>query len=147
MPLISDKDADFLREEFGKRLVHPVKLAMFTQTVECQFCAETRQMVEEIAALSDKIEPVVYNFIDNEAVAQSYGIDKIPAIAILGAQDGQEKDYGIRFYGIPSGYEFTSVIEGIIDVSKGESSLKPKTKATLAGLTEPVHIQVFVTPT
>jgi glutaredoxin-like protein len=147
MSLISEKDADFLREEFGKRLVHPVKLAIFTQAVECQFCAETHQMVEEIAALSDKIEPVVYNLITDEAVAKSYGIDKIPAIAVLGAQDGQEKDYGIRFYGIPSGYEFTSVIEAIIDVSRGESSLKPKTKATLAGLTEPVHIQVFVTPT
>ena len=147
MPLISKQDAEFLKTEFDKELVNPVKLVMFTQTFECQYCAETRQIVEEIAALSDKIELVVYNFVTDKPVAEGYGIDKIPAIAIIGVQDGQEKDYAIRFYGIPSGYEFTSIIEDIVDVSKGESGLNAKTKQALAELTEPVHLQVFVTPT
>jgi glutaredoxin-like protein len=80
-------------------------------------------------------------------VADLYGIDKIPAIAILRTEDGTDRDYGIRFYGIPSGYEFSSIIEDIIGVSKGESGLKPKSKQVLAELTEPVHFQVFVTPT
>ena len=147
MPLISQKDADALREEFAAQLVNPVKLVMFTQTVECQFCAETRQIVEEVAALSDKIEPVIYNFITDKAAAESYGIDKIPAIALLGAKDGKEQDYGIRFYGIPSGYEFATIVEDIVAVSRGESGVKPAPLKALAGLTEPVHIQVFVTPT
>jgi len=147
MPLISKKDADALREEFAAQLVNPVKLVMFTQTVECQFCAETRQIVEEVAALSEKIEPVIYNFVTDKPVAESYGIDKIPAIALLGAKDGKEQDYGIRFYGIPSGYEFATVVEDIIAVSRGETGVKPATQKALAGLTEPVHLQVFVTPT
>jgi len=147
MPLIAKKDADALRDEFAAQLVNPVKLVMFTQTVECQFCAETRQIVEELAALSDKIEPVIYNFITDKPLAESYGIDKIPAIAILGVKDGKEQDYGIRFYGIPSGYEFVSIVEDILAVSRGESGIKPATQKALAGLTEPVHIQVFVTPT
>jgi glutaredoxin-like protein len=147
MSLISEKDADFLRKEFETHLVDPVKLVMFTQTIECQFCKETRQIVEEIAGLSDKITAEVYNFVTDKATADLYGVDKIPAIAMLRVKDGQERDYGIRFYGIPSGYEFTSIIEDIMDVSRGESSLQPKTKEALASLTQPVHFQVFVTPT
>jgi len=147
MSLIAQKDADYLRETFEKELVGPVKLVMFTQTIECQFCAETHQIVEEIASLSDKISFEVYNFVTDKAVADLYGVDKIPAIAILRVEDGGDKDYGLRFFGIPSGYEFTSVIEDVMDVSKGESGLQPKTKEVIAGLTEPVHFQVFVTPT
>ena len=147
MPLISEKDAEFLRNEFEVNLVNPVKLVMFTQAVECQFCAETRQIVEEIANLSPKITAEIYNFVTDKAVAELYDVEKIPAIAILRVEDDEDKDYGIRFYGIPSGYEFTTVIEDIVDVSKGESGLQPKSKEAVAGITEPVHFQVFVTPT
>jgi glutaredoxin-like protein len=147
MALISPQDAEHLRNEFEEQLVNPVKLVMFTQSIECQFCAETRQIAEEIAELSDQITVEVYNFVTDKAMAEMYEIDKIPAIAILRSEDGEDKDYGVRFFGIPSGYEFTSIIEGIIDVSKGESGLQPKTKEALAALTEPVHFQVFVTPT
>jgi glutaredoxin-like protein len=147
MPLISEKDAEYLRNEFETNLVNPVKLVMFTQAIECQFCAETRQIVEEIATLSDKITPEIYNFVTDKATAELYGVDKIPAIAILRVEDGEDRDYGIRFYGIPSGYEFTTVIEDIIDVSKGDSGLQPKSKEAVAVIAEPVHFQVFVTPT
>jgi glutaredoxin-like protein len=136
MPLISKKDAEFLKSEFEKEMVNPVKIVMFTQTLECQYCAETRQIVEEIAALSDKMELVVYNFVTDKEIAEKYGIDKIPAIAILGTKDEAEIDYGIRFFGIPSGYEFTSIVEDIVDVSKGESGLSAKTKKALAELTQ-----------
>ncbi len=142
MPLIRDEDKKTIRKEFEEKLVNPVRLVMFTQDFECQFCAETRQIVEEIAALSDKITAEIYDFIADKDKAEEYGIDKIPAIAIIG-----EKDYGIRFYGIPSGYEFTSLFEDIIDVSRRESGLMEPTKKALAQLKEPMHIQVFVTPT
>ncbi len=147
MPLISEKDAEFLRGEFEANLVNPVKLVMFTQEIECQFCAETRQIVEEISSLSDKISAEIYNFVTDKATAEIYDVDKIPAIAVLRVEDGEEKDYGIRFFGIPSGYEFTTVIEDIIDVSRGDSGLQPKSREAVAGITEPVHFQVFVTPT
>lgn len=147
MPLISQKDADHLRHEFESSLVNPVKLIVFTQEFECQFCTETRQIVEEVAALSDKISAEVYDFVADSAVAERYRIDKIPAIALVRIEGDEEKDYGIRFYGIPSGYEFSSIIEDIIDVSKGESGLQPKTKELVASITKPVHLLVFVTPT
>jgi len=147
MPLISQKDAEYLRNEFETNLVNPVKLVMFTQTFECQFCAETRQIVEEIANLSDKISAEILNFVTDKATADLYGIDKIPAIAVLRVEDGEDRDYGIRFFGIPSGYEFTSVIEDIIDVSKGDSGLQPQSREAISAITEPVHFQVFVTPT
>lgn len=147
MPLISEKDAKHLRHEFEAELVDPVKLVMFTQAFECQFCAETRQIVEEVAALSDKITAEIYDFVTDKPVAEMYGVDKIPAIVILHVVDGEERDYGIRFYGIPSGYEFTSVIEDIMDLSRGESGLQAKSKEAVEAITEPVHFQVFVTPT
>ena len=147
MSLISEKDAEHLRNEFESNLVNPVKLVMFTQSFECQFCAETRQIVQEVADLSDKITAEIYDFVADKATAELYGVDKIPAIAILRVEDGGDKDYGIRFYGIPSGYEFSSIIEDIVDVSKGESGLQPKSKEAVAGITEPVHFQVFITPT
>jgi glutaredoxin-like protein len=147
MPLLSQQDAEHLKNEFEAQLVNPVKLVVFSQEVECQFCAETRQIVEEVAETSDKITCEVLDFVADKATAELYDVDKIPAIVILGTEDGQERDYGIRFYGIPSGYEFKTIIEDIIDVSKGESGLQPATKEALAALTKPVHFQVFVTPT
>ena len=147
MPLISQKDAEYLRSEFETNLVNPVKLVMFTQTFECQFCAETRQIVEEVANLSDKISAEIFDFVADKATADLYGIDKIPAIAVLRVEDGEDRDYGIRFFGIPSGYEFTSVIEDVIDVSKGDSGLQPQSREAVSAITEPVHFQVFVTPT
>jgi len=145
--LISEKDAEILRKELASRMVEPVKLVMFTQQVECQFCAETRQIVDEVASLSDRITAEVLDFVEDKAAAERYGVDKIPAIALVREEDTGERDYGIRFYGIPSGYEFTTLIEDILNVSVGATELKAKTKQVLADLAQPVHIQVFVTPT
>jgi glutaredoxin-like protein len=141
MPLLREKDRQRLRREF-EALTGPVKLVMFTQEVECDYCRETRQIVEEIAALSDRITAEIYDFVADKDKTDVYGIDKIPAIAVIG-----EKDYGIRYYGIPSGYEFSSVIEDILMVSRGQSGLTDATRQAIAGLKKPVHIQVLVTPT
>jgi glutaredoxin-like protein len=142
MPLLQDKDKKVVEAHFQEELVNPVRLVNFTQALECEFCAETRQLAEEVAALSDKIELEVYNLAIDKEEAKKYGVDKIPAIAILG-----EKDYGVRYYGIPSGYEFSSLIEDIVDVSRGEGELLPATMEALAEIAQPLHFQVFVTPT
>lgn len=145
MSLLSEKDQKYLREMFGK-LENGVKMVMFTQERECEYCKETRQIVEEVASLSDKIASEVIVFEPEGEAAKQYGIDKIPAIALL--QDGDEpKDYGIRFYGIPSGYEFSTLVEGIQMVGSGDSGLSAATKEALAKLDKPVHMQVFITPT
>ena len=145
MALLKEEDRNALVEEFSN-LTHPVKLIMFSQEMECQYCRETRALVEEISGLSDSLSAEVYDLVNDADVAEAYSIDKIPAIAIV--QDGDEpKDFGIRYFGIPSGYEFSSLITDIMVVSSGDSGLSAETKAWAAGLTSPVHLQVFVTPT
>ena len=145
MALLREEDRTHLIQEF-EALQEPVQLLMFTQELECQYCRETRLIAEEVAGLSDTISVEVYNFVIDKEVAERYNIDKIPAIAILRGGD-EPKDYGIRYYGIPSGYEFSSLIEDIMMISLGESGLSEATKLQLKDLTKPVHIQVFVTPT
>ncbi|MEW6568358.1 MAG: hypothetical protein AB1449_09385 [Chloroflexota bacterium] len=88
----------------------------------------------------------VRDFVADAALAEAYGIDKIPALAIR--RDGpRPKDIGIRFYGIPSGYEFGTLIEDILMLSRRDPGLEPETLGELSRLTSLVHIQVFVTPT
>lgn len=121
---------------------NPVVFKVFTQEAECDYCADTRELVEEVAALSDKLTVETHDLVKDAAIAESLGIDKAPAIAVIG-----KKDYGIRMFGIPSGYEFGSLIESVKLVSEGESGLSPTTKQQVAKLTKPVTIQVFITPT
>jgi len=123
-------------------LKNPVKLINFTQELECQFCRETRQLLEEVAQLSEKVSLQVYNFQLDKQKVEEYQVDKIPATVIEG-----EKDYGIRYYGAPVGYEFATLLTGIADVSKVQSNLKPETKKALKEIDQGVHLQVFVTPT
>ncbi|HSQ16551.1 MAG TPA: glutaredoxin, partial [Anaerolineales bacterium] len=61
--------------------------------------------------------------------------------------DDQITDYGIRYAGIPSGYEFSSLIQSLVLVSGRDSGLAPETRQALADLKQPVLLQVFVTPT
>lgn len=138
-----------VRDEFAS-LEHAVKLVVFTQDFECQYCKETRQLVEEVAALSDKLSVEVYDFVADKTLADQYGVDKIPAVVMLADEEEGEaltRDYGIRFYGIPSGYEFSTLIQDIVMVSQRDSGLSAQTRAELAALTAPLHLQVFVTPT
>jgi glutaredoxin-like protein len=140
MALIGEKDQEYLRNEFSK-LSRPVRLVFFTQEFECASCRDTHQLLEETAALSEKIKLVVHDLVGDEERAKSYGIDRVPAVIVEG-----ERDYGIRFFGIPSGYEFSSLVEDITDVGTGKVGLSNTTKDKLEKLKEPVHIQVFVTP-
>lgn len=133
------------RAEVRKRLEglkEPVRLVYFTQELECATCREGHLLVEELAGLSDKLSLEVHNFLlDREKVA-AYGVDKVPATAILG--DG---DRGIRYYGVPSGYEFSALLDDILMVSRRDSGLSDASREKLRQLSEPLHLQVFVTPT
>ena len=145
MTLLKDQDREHLLKEF-EALKDPVKIMVFTQENECQYCAETRQIAEEVAGLSDKISVEVFDFVADQEVAEHYNVDKIPATVIMRGGDAP-KDFGIRYFGIPSGYEFSSIIEDISMVSRGDSGLSDETKDLLKDLTDPLHLQVFVTPT
>jgi len=141
MALIGEEDAQEIRERL-KEMVNPVKLVHFTQELNLEYGREAKQLLEELAALSDKLSIEVYNFLlDKEKVAE-YKVDKVPATIVRNG-----KDYGIRFYGLPAGYEFSTLLDAIIDVSKGDSGLGPESKENLGRVTQPVHLEVFVTPT
>ena len=141
MTLLNQEITEHVKKKLAD-LAGPVRLVMFTQEFECEYCKEARQLVEEIAALSDKVMAEVYNFVTDKEKAEQFGVDKIPAIAVVGAED-----YGVRFYGLPSGHEFVSLLEAIKTVAAGQSPLETATLDFLRALDRPVHIQVFVTPT
>jgi glutaredoxin-like protein len=141
MALLKDKDRERVRGELAS-LANPVKLIAFTQELACEYCRELEQLAGELGELSDQLKVEVYNFqIDKEVVAR-YRVDKIPAIVVEG-----DRDRGVRFYGIPMGYEFTTLLGAIKDAAARATGLAAETKAALRLLASPVHLQVFVTPT
>ncbi|MEM0358297.1 MAG: thioredoxin family protein [Candidatus Bathyarchaeia archaeon] len=140
--VIPEAHKKHLMDELAQKLLAPVRLVVFTQEFECPYCVQTRSLVEELAGLSDKISVEVYDFVANADKAKAYGVDKVPAVAIMGV-----KDYGLRFYGLPYGYEFATFLEGIVSVSQGKADLSEETRVRLKGVKVPVHIQVFVTLT
>jgi len=141
MSLLRENDRAAIIEQFAA-LDQPVKIINFTQKFECDSCQETRELIEELAALSGKLSVEIHDFVENKDQVAKYNVDKIPATVLVG-----DKDYGIRFYGIPSGYEFATLLEDIVMVSKRDSGLAEDSRKKLAALTTPLHLQVFTTPT
>ncbi|MCY0876998.1 MAG: thioredoxin family protein [Firmicutes bacterium] len=141
--LLGAKEQEAVKQRLST-LTGQVKMVLFETAIDCAYCPQTKQLVEEIAALSPKLEVEVHNFrTDEDAVAQ-YGVKQVPAIVLV---DEHGKDYGIRFYGIPSGYEFATLLEDIEMISTQKTSLSQKALDALQSLATPVHLQVFVTPT
>ncbi len=128
--------------EILKEMKDPVKIILFIKDQDCMYCNEVKQLLVELKELSEKIELEIYNLDFAKEKAEYYNIDKAPAIVIE-----NEKDFGIRFYGIPSGYEFGSLLQDIVYISKKETELSDTTKNFIKTLNKPLHIQVFVTPT
>ncbi len=123
MPILQPRDEDAVRTEFA-RIAGPVKLVVFSQElVAGDLCRQNEQLIREVAALSDQI-----------------------SVEVLNPAEGA-RDYGVRFLGIPAGYEFSNLIDSIIAVSSGEAALTDDTKASLAALAGDVDIKVFSTPT
>jgi alkyl hydroperoxide reductase subunit AhpF len=141
MAFLSATDEAAVKQEF-ERIGGPVKLTVFASELGGEHNGQTVALIREVAALSDQLSVTVLNpHIDRDQAA-AYGITESPAVVVEGAQD-----YGIRFLGIPAGYEFSNLIDSIIAVSTGDAGLSDATKAALAGLTEDVTIKVFATPT
>jgi alkyl hydroperoxide reductase subunit AhpF len=141
MSVMDDKTREAVRKELSD-LPRAVKLVMFTQELECEYCAVTRELVEELAGLSDHLTAEVRDFLADAELAAQYGVDKIPALLVLA-----DEDPGIRFFGIPAGYEFDSLLEAIRNVARGDAELPGVVKEDLAKVDKPVHLQVMITPT
>lgn len=147
MGLISDVDQQRLRERF-ETLDRPVRLLFFTQTLGCDTCLQTRQILDELPPLSDKITIDEVNFVLEPDKAAQYGIDRVPAVAIVGRDEsGTDRDSKIRFLGTPSGYEFLSLVQAVLLVGGAASMLSEESRALIAAVDTPVEVRVFTTPT
>lgn len=144
--LLNEGVVQQIKEIFGQ-LKAPVEVLFFGKKEGCDYCADTAQLLEEVTALSDKLQLSQYDLDDDQEIARRYNIDKAPCFVILGRNGEQLVDYGIRFAGIPSGHEFSSLIHDLILVSGQDSGLSQKTRQSLNALEKPVLLQVFVTPT
>ena len=128
--------------EILAKVANPVRLVLFTQESDCQFCKDAVVLVQELGGLSDKLSVEVLDLQKDSAKAAEYRVDKVPAFVVAG-----EKDYGIRYYGVPAGFEFSTLL-GLVEIVGGrDSGLKPETRAKLTCLTSPADIQMFVTLT
>ena len=144
--LLNDQIRGQIKELFGN-LKEPVQIMFFGTQAQCEHCDDTRQLVEEVSALSDKLSLSIHDIQADAETASRYRVDKTPGL-VLAAKDGdQVTDFGVRYAGIPSGHEFSSFINDLVIVSNRDSGLSPQTREFLKGLTKPVHLQVFVTPT
>lgn len=154
--LISDRDKVQLKRTFRKDLKSDVNLKLFTQkpsvvTVpgrECPYCEQTQQLMDELSSLSPKIRLETVDFYQERQTAEDHGVSRIPAVALgSAAATSSASDYRLRFYGIPMGYELATLVEDIKTISRGVSPLSTATRRKLREINQPVHIQVFVTPT
>ena len=147
MSLLAPADQDKLRESFSA-MSSSVRLLFFTQTLGCETCLQTRQILDELPALSDKIAIEEVNFVLEQEKAALYGIDRVPAIVVVGLDaDGGARDSRIRFLGAPSGYEFISLVQAVLLVGGRGSHLDEPNRQRVAAVTAPTTIQVFTTPT
>ncbi len=137
---LADKDKEYVRTTLAG-MSGEVRLELFSQDGgECEFCPDAETLLRDIAAAEPRVKVATLSLKRDAARAKELGIDKVPGIAILG-----EKDYGIRYFGLPSGYEFIPFVETLRSVGNGDPELLPETVAALEKLTKPVHIAVFVT--
>ncbi len=142
MPLLSGQDAEFLKKDFESKLKNNVKIIFFKSEDACLYCKEVKDILLEVSGLSDKISLEEYDFDKDKEKVKQYSIKRTPGIVVEG-----DKDYGVRFYGIPAGHEFMTLIHGIMNVSAKNTGLSEKTIEKLKEIIKPYNIQVFVTPT
>jgi hypothetical protein len=149
MHVLAERDAEVVRGRLAA-LAGPVRLEYFTEGSsgivipgrECRSCGETQRLVEDLASCSALATLTVHDRFRDPETFSTFGIDKVPGLAIVGT-----RDYGIRYYGMPAGYEFSNLLDIILDVGRGTAELAAETQQGLAGLTGDVHLQVLVTPT
>jgi alkyl hydroperoxide reductase subunit AhpF len=135
--------------ELFQEIDRPVEVLYFgtDEKERCQLCSETKQLLEEVTALSDRLTLQSYDIDQDLELARQYHVDSTPTF-VMAVRDGDTLvDYGVRFKGIPSGHEFATLVNALVIVSKRDSGLSAKTRGFLAGLTKPVRLEVFSTPT
>jgi glutaredoxin-like protein len=144
--LLDEKVKDQVTKLF-EDLKEPVEIIFFGNKDDCQYCTEIEQLLSEIAELSEKLHLSVYDYHVDQALAVKYHVEDSPVFVLAGKEGEEIVDYGIRFYGLPSGHEFASLVNDLVLVSSRDSGLEAETRTYLSQLQKPVKLQVFVTPT
>jgi len=119
-----------------------VRLVFFEQSIGCDTCAPTRQLLDQLAEFSPYVTVEPLNLILEKDRALHYAIDRVPAIVVCAP--GRDR---IRFYGPPGGHELGSLLEAIQMTASGDSRLSDASRFRLAEMSTPVTVQVFFTPT
>lgn len=145
--LLGTEIAQQVTEVFSENLIEPVMILFFGSESRCEYCEPARSLLEEITPLSDKIAFSSYDIDLDPDSAKKFGVDKTPGIVIASHGGGEIVDHGIRYAGMPSGHEFTSLINDIIMVSQGVSGLTETSRAFLSTVDQEILLQVYVTPT
>ncbi len=144
--LLNDEVRKQVRDAF-EQLREPVQILFFGSKEQCEYCDDTLKLVEEVADLSDKLSVQAFDVDADAAVAEAHNVSLTPGLVIAALGEDGPIDYGVRYAGIPSGHEFSSLIQDLLLVSGRDSGLSEQTRDFLANLKEPVYLQVFVTPT
>ncbi|HEY3312876.1 MAG TPA: hypothetical protein VGK00_14645 [Anaerolineales bacterium] len=135
-------------EQVFEKLKEPVQVLLFVSKDRQEFCEPARQLLEELVPLSDRLSLSVHDIESEPDLSRLYRVQgKAPAIVIAARDGAQVTDYGIRYLGIPSGHEFSTLIQDLLLVSGRDSGLSSQLRNYLKALTKPLHLQVFVTPT
>jgi len=134
MPLISLADQEKLRTELANKLASPVsvELERHARDKNCKPCEQSEELLREITALSTTL--TLHTRLTTSELA--------PAIRLVGKARGQ-----VRFLGVPAGYELPSLIEALVDVSRGQTELSETARGQLNALSHHVQVRVFTTPT
>jgi alkyl hydroperoxide reductase subunit AhpF len=145
--LLTEDIAQQVKDVFEQTLQNSVHILFFGNELRCEFCQPTRSLLEEIIPLSDKLSLDIHDVDLQPDIALKYGVDKTPGIVITAKENNIITDYGIRYSGMPSGHEFTSLINDIIMVSQRSTDLNQDTHTFLGTVNKDILLQVFVTPT
>lgn len=142
MALLRADEETRVREWFGA-LERPVELFVALGPEETpgagagdvDFGAEMVRVCEGLAELGERVACRVEE--------EPEGFARFPAVSIR----PERRDVGVRYDGLPWGYELASLIGAIVEAGRLEPSLRPESVAALGELDRDLALDVFVTPT
>ena len=141
MKMLTNETEQQLRDVF-MQLENKVTIALFTDQHDCATCKETKEFMEELLPLSEKLELVHYDIEDDSELAQKYNVTMVPSIVLLDYKGDYKR---IKFNGIPAGHEINSFIPALIEVSGAQSSLPEEMTQAIMAINKPIDIKVFIT--
>lgn len=125
-------------------MVDDVQVKVYVDTLECDTCKETHQLLSEMTEVNDKIKYELVDTKGDKTVGAEYGVSMYPTVVLLD-KDGNDK--GVRFYGIPAGHEINSLLAALVDMSGKALDLDQETIDAIKAIDTETDIKVFVTLT